>query len=80
MIWLILGAIVVVAGVAVIALRRRPSDSGPESFRRHIDALSPQARREVIDRVNRQAAADNAPIKRPGRDPGTTSGDQPDGP
>jgi len=75
MTWIILAAIVLVAAAVLFALRRRPSDSGPESFRRHIDALSPQARREVIDRVNRQAAADNAPPKRPGRDPGTTSGD-----
>ena len=48
-------AIVVVVLVITLALvrvvaRRRPVD-GVESFRRHIDALSPAARREVIDRV-----------------------------
>jgi hypothetical protein len=48
--------IVVVTVVAMVAFafvrisRRRPVD-GVESFRRHIDALSPAARREVIDRV-----------------------------
>ena len=45
-------AAVVVAGLLIVllGLRRRPVD-GVASFRRHIDALSPEARREVIDRV-----------------------------
>jgi hypothetical protein len=53
-------AVVIIAVIAVIVAfvafafvrisRRRPVD-GVESFRRHIDALSPEARREVIDRV-----------------------------
>jgi hypothetical protein len=45
-------AAVVVAGVILWLMGhwRRPVD-GVESFRRHIDALSPEARREVIDRV-----------------------------
>ncbi len=48
--------VVVVVGLLVgllairISNRRRPVD-GVASFRRHIDALSPEARREVIDRV-----------------------------
>ena len=43
---------VLVAGLLImlLGLRRRPVD-GVASFRRHIDALSPEARREVIDRV-----------------------------
>ncbi len=42
----------VVAALAVAVYRRsqQPED-GVATFRRHIDALSPQARREVIDRV-----------------------------
>lgn len=55
MIWLIVAAIVVVAIAAAVFLRPQRRDSGLESFRRHIDALSPEARREVIDRVNRQS-------------------------
>jgi hypothetical protein len=51
-IWLFL-ALVVVALVAFIVLRGRTGreESGLHSFRRHIDALSPEARRGVIDRV-----------------------------
>jgi hypothetical protein len=43
---------VVGAGVAVVR-RRRHSESGMRSFRRHLDALSPEARREVADRVRK---------------------------
>ena len=45
-------AIVAVAFAVWIVARRAPrQDSGMTSFRRHIDALSPEARREVMDRV-----------------------------
>lgn len=45
---------VLVGAVAFLALRRRPrQDDGLRSFRRHIDALSPEARREVQDRARR---------------------------
>jgi hypothetical protein len=52
MIWVL----IVIAAVAIVgvwfAITRRPhQESGVESFRRHIDALSPEARREVMDRV-----------------------------
>ncbi len=45
-------AVLVVAALIAVRInsRRRPVD-GVASFRRHIDALSPEARREVIDRV-----------------------------
>ena len=43
--------VVCVAVVLSVVLRRRVVDDGVTSFRRHIDALSPEARREVIDRV-----------------------------
>jgi len=53
-IWVVLAvaAVVVIAVALVISSRRRPSD-GVESFQRHIDALSPEARRRVVDRVQR---------------------------
>ena len=38
--------------IGLIAYTRRPrQDAGLTSFRRHIDALSPESRREVMDRV-----------------------------
>ena len=46
--------IVAVAAVVVIVLyvaRRPRQDAKIVGFRKHIDALSPEARREVIDRV-----------------------------
>lgn len=47
---IVLAVLVLILAVVRISARRRPVD-GVESFRRHIDALSPAARREVIDRV-----------------------------
>jgi hypothetical protein len=55
---------VLIVGIAVVALaplialvalrRRRPrEDDGVVNFRRHIDALSPEARREVHERARR---------------------------
>lgn len=48
--------LVVVAAAAIVgvwfAVSRGPRhEPGVEQFRRHIDALSPEARREVMDRV-----------------------------
>ncbi|MEX0847211.1 MAG: hypothetical protein WD023_05475 [Ilumatobacteraceae bacterium] len=44
----------VVGLVIIIGMRRRPrQDEGMQNFRRHIDALSPEARREVHDRARR---------------------------
>jgi hypothetical protein len=48
---LIVVAALVVALVAIRLSGRRRPDDGVASFRRHIDALSPEARRAVIDRV-----------------------------
>lgn len=41
----------VIAGGWLLSRGRHDVDDGVTSFRRHIDALSPEARREVIDRV-----------------------------
>lgn len=51
---ILVGIIVVVTAVfGVIAARRRTpsSDDGVAAFRRHLDALSPEARRSVIERA-----------------------------
>lgn len=45
-------AAVLLLVIGLIAYTRRPrQDAGLTSFRRHIDALSPESRREVMDRV-----------------------------
>jgi hypothetical protein len=45
-------AVVLLIAIGLIAYNRRPrQDAGLTSFRRHIDALSPESRREVMDRV-----------------------------
>ena len=57
MTWPILIAIVVVVGVGlalVLRARQRQVTDGVDSFRRQIDALSPEARRPVIDQVQKQ--------------------------
>jgi hypothetical protein len=53
MIVLVIGVVVVVAVVvALVVLRRSPRhDSGVTRFQRHIGALSPEARRAVLDRA-----------------------------
>lgn len=52
MTWVVVAAVVVVASLAVLRIRLRArQESGITSFRRHIDALSPEARREVMKRV-----------------------------
>ena len=43
--------IVVVAVLLGLALRGRSSHDGVDSFRRQIDALSPEARKPTIDQV-----------------------------
>lgn len=50
----LVGVVVVCAGVLVtIAVIRRTaaSDDGVASFRKQLDALSPEARRQVFDRI-----------------------------
>jgi hypothetical protein len=47
----VVAALIVIAVVIVVARRRRPAD-GVATFRRQIDALSPEARRPVVDRVH----------------------------
>jgi hypothetical protein len=50
----LVGIVVVCVGIVValaIARRTPSSDDGVASFRKHLDALSPEARRQVIDRM-----------------------------
>jgi hypothetical protein len=54
-IWVLIGVAAAAMGAAWFVLARRPrQEPGVASFRRHIDALSPEARREVMDRVREQ--------------------------
>ena len=47
----LIASVVVFGALAFMRISRRRPVDGVASFRRHIDALSPEARREVIDRV-----------------------------
>ena len=58
---ILIAALVVVIIVAAVAKSRRAND-GVDSFRRQIDALSPEARRPVVDQVQ------NAAGRQPSRD------------
>ena len=50
-------AVVVAVAVVIAASRYRQSRDGVDSFRRQIDALSPEARRPVVDQVQSAAEA-----------------------
>jgi hypothetical protein len=53
MIWIVVGAAIVAAGIVLFLLSRRRAPDGVTSFQRQIDALSPEARRSVVDRVQK---------------------------
>jgi hypothetical protein len=60
-------AVVLLAVIGLIAYTRRPrQDSGLTSFRRHIDALSPESRREVMDRVRPAPPGNNGDLGKRG--------------
>lgn len=67
-------AIVVVVVVVVVARRRRSGD-GVASFRRQIDALSPEARRPVVDQV--QSVAESSEPPPPDTEPEPPATDSP---
>lgn len=56
---LVVVAIIVVVAIVIIVRRREPDTL--DSFRRQIDALSPEARRPVVDQVQRLEGADPEP-------------------
>ncbi len=50
----VVAVVVLIGATMVVVRRRRPSSTqldGVDRFRRHMDALSSDARRDVIDRV-----------------------------
>lgn len=51
---MVTAAVVLVVVILLVALRQRvpKSDDGVQSFQQHLSALSPEARRHSIDRVN----------------------------
>ena len=53
-VWVLI-VIVAVAVIAVVVARSRRANDGVDSFRRQIDALSPEARRPVVDQVQNHA-------------------------
>jgi cytochrome oxidase Cu insertion factor (SCO1/SenC/PrrC family) len=71
---LILIAALVVVIILVAVARSRRSNDGVDSFRRQIDALSPEARRPVVDQV--QNAAGRHPSQ--GDEPDDEAGDEAD--
>jgi hypothetical protein len=52
-IWFLVGAAIVCAGIVLFVVSRRRAPDGVTSFQRQIDALSPEARRSVVDRVQK---------------------------
>ena len=48
---IVIVVLVVIGAVVFLVFGHHQPDDGVTSFRRHIDALSPEARREVIERV-----------------------------
>lgn len=65
MIWIVAVVLVVVLVGTFLVLRRRPhQEPGVVKFRRHIDALSSESRREVMERVRpTDKRADNGPSR-----------------
>ena len=62
--WLVIAAVVAfVVVISVIVLRRSRRPDGVAAFQRQIDALSPEARRPVVDKV--QQLEDQADIPPP---------------
>ena len=51
--WFTIGAAIIAAGIVLFVLSRRRTPDPVTSFQRQIDALSPEARRSVVDRVQR---------------------------
>lgn len=54
--------IAVVAVIVVLLVRRRRANDAVDSFRRGLDALSPEARRPVVDQVQHHTEPDEPTI------------------
>ena len=74
----LLAAIAVVAVLGLwFALRRGPRhEPGMVSFQRHIDALSPEARRQVRDHLQPDATGDDHDDKNDGDDDAPVDGNE----
>ena len=57
----LVAAVAIVITVIVSALRRSRRPDGVATFRRQIDALSPEARRPVVDQVQQLEEDDQPP-------------------
>jgi len=53
--WIVVLVVAAVGLVAWLVMRSRSADTSVDSFRRQIDALGPEARRNVVDQVNNAA-------------------------
>ena len=58
MLWYIVVGVLIVAVVVGVAMLVRPKNDPVDSFRRQIDALSPEARKPTVEQV-RDAAEDS---------------------
>ena len=67
-------AVVVVVLVVVVLARGRRAPDGVASFQRQIDALSPEARRPVVKRLEDVTNRDDPDVEPPDRGPDTRSG------
>lgn len=80
-----IAAVAIVLGIAlgiavlVMVVRSRRSGDGVDSFRRQIDALSPEARRPVVDQVQHAASRiETRPVDAPRDEPSDDAGGAPD--
>ena len=65
--WLIVVVVAAALGlVAWLVMRSRSADTSVDSFRRQIDALGPEARRNVVDQVNNAAEGNTNDDDEPG--------------
>ena len=69
--------IVVVAFVVGLSLRNRSTTDGVDSFRRQIDALSPEARKPTVDRVKSAERSDSDEVIDDADGAGRTGNDAP---
>lgn len=75
-IWVIAGVAIIAIGLVVLVFNRRRTPDGVATFQRQIDALSPEARRPVVKRLEDvvNSDQDEAPDGRQKRDDGDVDG------
>lgn len=75
-IWVIIGVAIIALGLALLVASRRRTPDGVATFQRQIDALSPEARRPVVKRLEDvvNGDQDEAPDGRQKRDDGDVDG------